>query len=101
MVTDQKVPLRQRVWAGALVIIGVLPMVISPSFANALAMCGILLVAWREAFYVSPSARMRLRDVYAGYREGRFTSDRIGRLVGTAGILLIVASFVVRLNAGT
>jgi|GEM_PF-4897719 len=95
-----KVPTKQRVWAAFLVVIAVVPMVLTPSTANALSMCGLLLLAWREAFYLSPLLRTRMKDVYAGYREGRFASDRVGRLASAAASLFILASFIVRLKDG-
>lgn len=87
---------RKRGWALFLVALGIWPMFTDPSLPNGLAMGAFLLWAWRDTFYPSPSIRTPLRDLLQGYRDGTYTSDRTSRAVGMAGMVCLLASFIVR-----
>ena len=79
-------------WVAVLVVVGITPMFFNRSLANGLAMSGMLLIAWKEAFYPSPSAGGRLRDIREFYRSGRGREDHTSRWAGLFGSLLIIIS---------
>ena len=70
--------------------------VFNQTWAQALVMCAMLLTAWQLAFVPSPSARLPLREVYDGYRSGRFPrSTTTSKLVTVSSLLLLVLALVV------
>ncbi len=82
------------VWVAFLVIAGITPMFFNRSLANGLAMSGMLLIAWKEAFYPSPSARLRLKGIKEFYGSGQGREDHTSRWAGLFGSLLIIISLV-------
>lgn len=68
------------------------------TWAQALVMCAMLVVAWHYAFVATPSARLPLREVFEGYRTGRFArQSQTSKLVYLLIVaLLILAAIVAR-----
>lgn len=92
MATQNNVPRKQQVYAMCLAFLGVIGVCLRPSYASALGMCGMLLLAWREAFVPSPSSRLRISDIHGEYVNGNFGTSGTVKVVTIAGILLICVS---------
>lgn len=94
-----RVSWKQRAWGFALAAAGVAIFVTDRTVSHAMFMCASLLIGWTQAFEPGPSARMPLRDVFDGYRTGRFRPTTLTqKLVTVAGMLLLLAAFVASLK---
>jgi hypothetical protein len=92
MAITGKVPRKQRAYAAVLAIIGIVSVCVERTYPAALGMCGLLLIAWREAFVPSPSAKLALGDIRGEYSQGRQGTSATAKAVTIAGILLVIAS---------
>ncbi len=92
MAMPNKVPRKQQVYAACLAVIGVMGVCLKPNYASALGMCGLFLLAWREAFVPSPSSRLRISEIHGEYVTGNFGTSSTVKAVTIAGILLICVS---------
>ena len=81
-------------WVGVLIAVGVTPMFFSRSLANGLAMSGMLLIAWKEAFHPSPSVRLGFKGIKEFYSSGHGREDHTSRWAALFGTLLLVISLV-------
>lgn len=100
MAATGKVPRKRLAYAAILASIGIVSVCLKPSYPTALGMCGLLLIAWREAFVPSPSAKLSLGDIRAEYSRGRENTSTTVKAVTIAGILLVMASIALGIAAG-
>jgi hypothetical protein len=101
MAITGKVPRKQRAYAAILAVIGIVSVCLKPTYPTALGMCGLLLIAWREAFVPSPSAKLSLGDIRAEYSQGRQATSATVKAVTIAGILLVIASIALGIASGS
>ncbi|WP_157006168.1 hypothetical protein [Luteibacter yeojuensis] len=90
------IPTAQKVMAAIFVLVGLIRVATDPRPSTWLFLCGALLWAWYDLSFRRPSVRMRLGEIYQGYRENRWPADRVGRMVNATAFVCLVGSFVLQ-----